>query len=53
MYIAGLDVSGPVSGLFTVSIMISRLPWLRPSDEYFRNFGQAFSSLRKSDFNSA
>ena len=53
MYIAGLVISAPVSGLLMVIRMMSRPPWLLPSDEYFRNFGQAFSSFSKSDLSSA
>ena len=40
-------------GLLMVIRMMSRPPWLLPSDESFRNFGHAFSSFSKSAFSSA
>src|SRR5688572_10524056 len=49
MYIAGLLISAPVSGLLIVINIRSRPAWLLPSDEYFRNFGHAFSSRSRSD----
>src|SRR5688500_14385261 len=49
MYIAGLAISAPVSGLLMVINIMSRPPWLLPSDEYLRNFGHAFSSRWRSD----
>ena len=53
MYIAGFDVSAPVSGLLTIIAAMSRPPTVLPSEMYLRNFGYAFSSVRMSAWSSA